>query len=176
VNRDDETEPAQRDIEAVFERYGARCYSLAHRIVRDRDLAQDVVQDVFEALHRHPDRFDATRSTLSTWLMAVTHNKAVDAVRKTHHRTRLNVSDAALVKLRDGGANPEETACSNEEQTRIRQALRQLPATQRTPIVLTYFEGLTQKQTAELLQIPIGTVKSRTATGMHTLRSSLGYR
>lgn len=165
--------PSAVDVEAIYDEYGKRCYSLALRIVRDRNLAQDVVQDVFESLHRHPTRFDGKRGSLPTWLMTLTHHKAVDLVRTQQRRGGLDVTVDACAVVLDSSPTPEVAACSADARSRVHAALRQLRPSEREVIVLAYFGGHSQSSIALHLNIPLGTVKSRTVAGMRRLHKDL---
>lgn len=166
-------EPNPTDVEATFAAYGRRCYSLALRVVRDRHLAHDVVQDVFETVHRQANSFGPTRGTLATWRLSLTHHKAVDVVRKRQVHTRLDFAPDVLSDLADRGPAPEEVSCSRDECARLRGALRELRPVERDVIVLAYYDGCSQSTIADLLHIPLGTVKSRTASGMRRLHQNM---
>ena len=103
--------PEPLDIEAVYRLHGARCYSLARRIVHDPHLAQDVVQEVFAALARTPTRFDPERGSLQTWLMTLTHHRSVDLVRSRRSRVALDSPDGELAFLPDQRLGPDDAAC-----------------------------------------------------------------
>lgn len=161
------------DVESVYAAHGQRCYSLALRIVRDRNLAQDVVQDVFEALHRHPTRFDDARGSLATWLTTLTHHKAVDLIRTQERRGGLDVGAEAVPFVPDSAPTPDVAACSADDRSRVHAAIRQLRSAEREVIVLAYFGGHSQSSIAIHLNIPLGTVKSRTVAGMRRLHTDL---
>jgi RNA polymerase sigma-70 factor (ECF subfamily) len=109
---------------------------------------------------------------MAAWLMTVTHHKAVDLLRRHHSRTRFDVG-AVDVDLIDLHATPEEAVCSEVEHARTRAALRSLPECEREVVVLAYFGGLSQRQVAGRLGIPLGTVKSRTLRALSRLRAAL---
>jgi RNA polymerase sigma factor (sigma-70 family) len=157
------------DLEAVYRSHARKCHSLALRIVRDPHLAQDVVQEVFAAVAVESHRFDPARGSLATWLITLTHNKAVDLVRSRHSRTRLDGPEDLAAVVADLSTGPGDQTCRNEEATRVRSALGSLDLIEREVIVLAYFEGYTQSQIAAYMAIPLGTVKSRSLRALRHL-------
>lgn len=166
---------AERDgraLEALYDRYGSACYSLARRIVVDQQLAQDVVQEVFLGLWRGSGRFDTGRGNLSTWLLSITHHKAVDAVRREERQRSRRVSTDVLEGT-DSGQDVAEAAWNSLRGTRVRRALTELPDAQREALQLAYFGGYTQQEIARLTDTPLGTVKTRTLAAMRKMRGLL---
>lgn len=160
-------------LEQLYSRYGRPCYSLARRILADPVLAQDVVQEVFLALWRDASRYDRTRGGFSTWLLSLTHHKAVDSVRREEN---LRKRRAAAEVLED--REPDLSAVSDEvwsglRRERLREALVLLPEPQRRALGLAYFGGYTQREIAGLTGAPLGTVKTRMLAGMRRLREVL---
>ena len=160
-------------LEALYRRYGRACFSLARRILTDTTLAQDVVQEVFLTLWRDATRYDAGRGGFSTWLMSMTHHKAVDVVRREENlRKRAAAVEAveAVAPPRDG---PEDAAWASVRRDRVRAALATLPPAQREALGLAYYGGYTQREVAGLTDTPLGTVKTRMLAGMRKLRDAL---
>jgi RNA polymerase sigma factor (sigma-70 family) len=168
-----EPTPGVVDVEAVYGEYGNNCYGLALRIVGDRELAHDVVQSVFESLSRQPDRFEPERGTLLTWLMTLTHHKAVDMVRWRRRRTGLDAADDVLVELSDLMPTPEDAAVVSDERARVAAALQRLKLAEREVLVLAYFGGYSQSEIARRIDVPLGTVKGRTVTALRRMRLHL---
>jgi RNA polymerase sigma-70 factor (ECF subfamily) len=155
----------------LYDRYGQAAYSLALRVVRDRELAADVVQDAFLAVWNQASTFDANRGQPSSWILTVTHHRAVDVVRRENRRRADSIDEA-----RDGAdpaAPVDEQAWIGVVGEQVRAALRTLPDQQREVIELAYFAGYSQSELAERLALPIGTVKSRTFAAMKQLREAL---
>lgn len=149
----------------LYDRYGRPVYALARRVIGDEWLAQDVVQEVFLAVWRQPARYDPTLGAFSSWLLAMTHHKAVDVVRKEQrHRTPVGGFDPA------GSADEIFHVVHGEF---VRQALRNLPASEREPVALAFYGGFTQREIAEVTRTPLGTVKTRMLQGMRRLRELL---
>lgn len=165
---------ARRDRDAfarLYDRYATPAYSLALRVVRDRDLAADVVQNAFLAVWDRAGAFDADRGAAAGWILALVHHRAVDLVRREQRRRAEPLEGRA--ELGDPGATVEEVAWLSVSADSIRRALEQLPDPHREVIELAYFAGYTQAELAERLAVPLGTVKSRTFAAMAALRRSL---
>jgi RNA polymerase sigma factor (sigma-70 family) len=165
-------EAAFRDL---FHRYAPVAIALALRVVRQRGLAEEVVQEVFLSLWLTAERFDETRGSARAWLMGMVRNRAVDAVRREQTQRRradeLATNDVIVV------ADPADEVIHQldlpSERRALRGALDDLPPDQRRVLELMYFGGLSQSQVAERLSVPLGTVKSRTLLGMRRLRGVL---
>ena len=156
----------------LYDMYGGAAYSLALRIVRDRELAADVVQNAFMAVWTQAGQFDSSRGQPSTWILTMTHHKAVDMVRREERRRAEPLDDAAETRP-DPGAGVERQAWLGVAREQITAALGKLPDPHREVIELAYFAGYTQSELAERLAVPIGTVKSRTFAAMNALRDIL---
>jgi RNA polymerase sigma-70 factor (ECF subfamily) len=160
---------------ALFRRYAPTAMALARRVVRQPFLAEETVQEAFLAVWRNPGGYDPGRGSVKAWLMGTVHNRAVDAVRREESQRRraedAQTSDVVMVP------DPAETVVDEldlpEERRAVRVALEGLPAEQKQVIELMYFDGLSQSKIAELLTLPLGTVKSRTLLGMRRLRTAL---
>ena len=167
---------AQRDagaLEALYDRYGRAAYSLARRILTEETLAQDVVQEVFLSLWRDARRFDAGRGTVATYLLSMTHHRAVDVVRREEKLRRWRTSDEGLELEPDPKARVEDEVEASERRAEVRSALAELPAAQREALLLAYFGGYTQREVAVLVGVPLGTVKTRMAAGMRKMKEAL---
>jgi RNA polymerase sigma factor (sigma-70 family) len=167
---------AQKDagaLEALYERYGRPAYSLARRILTEETLAQDVVQEVFLSLWRDARRFDAGRGTVATYLLSMTHHRAVDVVRREENLRRWRTSDEGLELEADPKVRVEDEVEASERRAEVRAALNELPDAQREALLLAYFGGYTQREVAALVGVPLGTVKTRMAAGMRKMKEAL---
>jgi RNA polymerase sigma factor (sigma-70 family) len=167
---------AQKDagaLEALYERYGRAAYSLARRILTEETLAQDVVQEVFLSLWRDARRFDAGRGTVATYLLSMTHHRAVDVVRREERLRRWRTSDEGLELEADPKVRVEDEVLTSERRAEVRAALGELPPAQREALLLAYFGGYTQREVAALVGVPLGTVKTRMAAGMRKMKEAL---
>jgi len=155
----------------LYDLYAGPAYSLALRVVRDRDLAADVVQEAFLAIWNQASKFDSSRGQPSTWILTVTHHKAVDTVRREERRRADAIDEARDIP--DASLPVEDQAWQGVAREQVRAAMSKLPDPHREVLELAYFAGYTQSQLAERLAVPIGTVKSRTFAAMNALRELL---
>ena len=157
-------------LAALYDRFGRVAYGLALRILRDRSLAEDAVQEAFLTVWRNADRFVPERAKASTWILTFVHRRAVDLVRREERRRAEPLPETPL----EGEAPaPDEEAWLRLRRDRVQKALRALPDQQREAIELAYFGGFTQSELAERLGEPLGTIKSRMFTGVARLRELL---
>lgn len=161
-------------LEALYARYGRACYGLARRILVDEQLAQDAVQEVFLAVWRDASRFDASRGGFSTWLLSMTHHKAVDSVRREENLRKRRTTDDVLETRESESPQVEDAVWSLLRRERVREVLQTLPDAQREALTLAYFGGYTQREIAGLTDTPLGTVKTRMLAGMRRMKESLG--
>jgi RNA polymerase sigma factor (sigma-70 family) len=158
----------------LFRRYAPSALSLARRVVQQPFLAEEIVQEAFLAVWRNPERYDPHRGSVRAWLMGTVHHRAVDAVRlEESQRRRAEDPAGAVVAAADVADRVVEELGLSEEREAVRVALRVLPEEQRQIIELMYFAGLSQSKIAARLNLPLGTVKSRTLLAMRRLRAEL---
>ncbi len=163
-------------VDDLYVRFRRPAFALARRILGDETLAEDVLQDVFLSVWRDPGAFDRTRGTFSSWLMAMVHHKAVDAVRREESQRRrqaLAEEDLALTAP-TAARDVEDEAWRRMVSERVRSALGVLSSAQREALTLAYYGGYTQREVAALTGAPLGTVKTRMLAGMRRLRAELG--
>lgn len=157
-------------LAALYDRFGRVAYGLALRVLRDRSLAEDAVQDAFLTVWRNADRFMPERAKASTWILTFVHRRAVDLVRREERRRTEPLPETPLES--EAPATDEE-AWLRLRRERVQKALRLLPDQQREALELAYFGGFTQSELAERLGEPLGTIKSRMFTGLARLRELL---
>ena len=159
----------------LFGRYAAVAHALAFRLVRQAQVAEEIVQEAFLAVWRSPDRYDAARGSVRSWLMGTVHHRAVDAVRREQAQRRRADQAAGLGPgiVEDPVDDVLAAIDLPRERRLVRTALGELPAEQRDVIQRMYFDGLSQSQIAERTGLPLGTVKSRTLLAMRRLRAHL---
>lgn len=165
-----------RALETIYDRHARALYSLALKMLADPDQAEEIVQESFLKLWQRPSAFDPNRGRLLTWLLGVTHHRAVDLLRRQHAERRH--LQAALDGRAPGVAqqspeDPEAQAWTNLRVEAVAEALADLPASQRQALELAYFHGLTQVEIAERLGEPLGTIKTRVRLALRKLRSAL---
>jgi RNA polymerase sigma-70 factor (ECF subfamily) len=155
----------------VYRRHGGAVFGLARRVLNSAAEAEDVTQEVFLRLWNQPDRFDAGRGSLRSFLLAQSHARAVDSVRSLSSRRLREVSDARRTATADYDMQHEVWDLALADQ--VARALDELPGEERRAIELAYYEGHTYVQVAQLLDQPEGTVKSRIRNGMRRMRAVL---
>ncbi len=155
----------------IYRRHGGAAFGLARRIVGERTLAEEVVQEVFLRLWNQPDRFDSERGSLRSYLLAQTHGRSVDLIRSEAARRAREEREAFLAT--DGGYDLEREVWDLTQAEHVREALTQLSDGERSAIELAYFGGHTYREVAVLLGEPEGTVKSRIRSGLTRLRGAL---
>lgn len=161
-------------FEVFYDRHGGVAYSLAYRIVGERGAAEDVTQEAFISIWRSGARFDATRGSVRAWLLSVVRNRAIDFLRsKAGKAPKLAFDDDAILEQRPAEEQTEDEAMRRETASEVRGALGQLPGEQSKVIQLAYFGGFSQSEIAEMLGIPLGTVKGRMRLGLEKIRGEL---
>lgn len=159
---------------ALFRRYGPAAKALALRVVRQPFMAEEIVQEAFLALWRDPDAYREERGSFRAWIMSAVHHRGVDLVRREEAQRRRAVAAGAEETVQPDVAEAvTEEADIAEQRARVRAALQEIPPEQREVLELMYFGGKTQATIAEELDLPLGTVKSRTLLGMRRLRAML---
>lgn len=162
-------------VDELYQRYGRRAFALARRVLAEDSLAEDVVQEVFLSVWRNPAAFDQSRARVSTWLMAMVHHKAVDAVRReeSQRRRQKRAEDEMLLSAPTQTQDVEDAAWQRVVSQRVQSALAALPLPQRHALTLAYYGGYTQREVAALTGAPLGTVKTRMLAGMRSLEKAL---
>jgi RNA polymerase sigma-70 factor, ECF subfamily len=161
-----------RALDVLYDRYSRPAYSLAYRIVGERGAAEDVVQDAFLSAWRQAKSFKRERGSPRTWFMSIVHHRAID-------RLRASASSGNAIPLDDLPDTPTEApgvwqqVWTSLRGDIVRRALELLPPEQKKSIELAYFSGYTQTEIAELMGVPLGTVKGRMRMGLQKLRSAL---
>lgn len=155
----------------IYRRHGGAVHGLARRILRSDPPAEEITQEVFLDLWRQPEKFDAERGTLRSYLLKRTHGKSVDHVRSEVARRRREeqISREAATTSYDIDHEVWDMAIADQ----VKAALAALPNELRRPIQLAYFGGNTYQEVAKMLSEPEGTIKSRIRSGLGRLRANL---
>jgi RNA polymerase sigma-70 factor, ECF subfamily len=161
-----------RAFEVIFERHSGVAFSLAYRMCGQRSLAEDVIQEAFLSLWRTGARYERGRGSVRSWVLAIVHNRAVDALR-SGARARVGSTEAGAADQLEAPVRTEVEVARRDEARSIREALDGLPPEQSRVIELAYFAGFTHTEIAQMLETPIGTVKGRMRLGLEKLRASL---
>lgn len=165
-----------RALEVLYDRYSRVVFSFGLRIVGDPQLAEELLQEVFFRAWQQGGSFRSSKGSFITWLLSITHNMAIDEVRKRRRRPQKADSEdpeAALAAVADTGVGVEDEVWLGALRDTIAGAMASLPPAQREAIELAYFRGLTQREIAERLGEPLGTIKTRMRLGMQKLRDQL---
>ena len=162
---------SQPALAEAYRRHAGAVHALARRVMQSPTGAEEVVQEVFLRLWNSPERFDATRGTLRSFLLAQAHSKAVDMIRSDTARRAREQRDAR--SMAEAGYDLEHEVWDLATAERVRDALAGLPEGERSAIELAYFGGKTYREVATVLGEPEGTVKSRIRSGLKRLRSDL---
>jgi RNA polymerase sigma-70 factor (ECF subfamily) len=157
----------QKAMTSLFDRYGGLVYSVGLRVLRDPKGAEDLLQDVFFQLWRNPRAFLPSRGSLGAWLLVVTRNRAIDALRK--RRPMDSIDDYPISSGENIASKVEQGAMMQK----VRTVLTSLPPEQRNAVELAYFEGLSQTEISERTGDPLGTVKTRIRLALISLRKAL---
>jgi RNA polymerase sigma-70 factor, ECF subfamily len=157
----------------LYDRHGRMVYSIALRFLRDPFRAEDLTHDVFLVIWEQPERYRPEVGPFAPWFYRVARNRSIDVLRRTRRETQPGDQNLFEMMLPDDDADPSEQATVRLESQRARAALANLPENQRTVIELAYFSGLTQREMAEQLGEPLGTIKTRVRTGLLRLREML---
>ncbi|HSL84011.1 MAG TPA: sigma-70 family RNA polymerase sigma factor [Thermoanaerobaculia bacterium] len=163
----------QGAVAALWDRHAPVLLGLARRVLKDPADAEEVVQEAFLHLWRQAGRYDPSRASVPTWLALVTRSRAIDRLRTRGVVDRAHA--AAGKEAGPGHASGDGAArvLHAERAKRVRAELAAIPEEQRRVLELAFFEGLTQAEIAERIDIPLGTVKTRTLLAMKKLRTAL---
>jgi len=155
----------------VYRRHGGAAYALARRLLNDKELAEEILQEVFLRLWNSPERFDSERGSLRSFLLAQVHGRSVDLLRSETSRRRREEREAR--ESAKFGDDIEREVIDLTVSEKVKEVVAGLPVDERQAIELAYFGGHTYRQVAVMLDAPEGTVKSRIRSGLRRLRTDL---
>ncbi len=163
----------QSTFARLYDATAARVYGLVLRVVRDPAQAEEVTQEAFLEIWRTAARFDSDRGSALSWLLTIAHRKAVDRVRAAEASSRRDTKyhDQTQAVAHDETA---DAVAATLEAQRVRHAMESLTAAQREAIGLAYFGGYTHTEVAKMLDLPVGTAKTRIRDGLIRLRDTMG--
>ena len=158
---------------ALYDRHSRAAYSLAYRMMGERQAAEDLVQDSFLKVWRASESYRVERGGVRTWILSIVHNRGIDQIRSMASRRRTQ----ERVEVTAPRSQPSEAFAEswrNSQRQQIREALKTLPPEQLKILELAYFSGYTHVEIAELLGLPLGTVKGRMRLGLKKVRDYFG--
>lgn len=155
-------------ISLLYDHYGDTLYGVAFKVVRDEELAQDVVQESFVKIWKKADSYDASKAKLFTWLFRITRNTAIDKLRsintKTDKEIQIDVSNVYSVGIQS----------TVPELMDVRENLDKIDSKYQIVLDALFFQGMTQQEASDELDIPLGTIKSRLKIGLRELKKIYG--
>src|SRR4051794_40719989 len=163
-----------RAFEAIYDRHGSAAFSLAYRIAGNRAAAEDIVQEAFLSVWRSAVRYSPERGNLRSWLLSVVHNRAIDSLRRSITQNRHQVDAEGIEERKAAPEFTDVEALRRDEARTVRTEMERLPADQLRVVELAYFGGFTHSQIAEMLGMPLGTVKGRMRLALDKMRDGLG--
>jgi RNA polymerase sigma-70 factor (ECF subfamily) len=163
-----------RAFAVFYDRHGGVAFSLAYRIVGERAAAEDVTQEAFISVWRSGARYDRARGSVRAWMLGIVRNRAIDLLRSRAGRApNLDFDDDSILEQRPAAELTEDEALRRETADEVRGAIGGLPGEQSKVIELAYFGGFSHSEIAEMLGVPLGTVKGRMRLGLEKIRSEL---
>lgn len=160
-------------LAALYDRHATPVYSLALRIVRRPEDAEDVTQQVFTQAWQTSARYDASRGAVAAWLLMMARSRALDFLRRRNPARAGTSDDDVLGAIPGTDPSVEYVVATREQVDRVRVAIAALPEDQRVAVELAYYDGLTQTEIAARTETPLGTVKTRVRTALQTLRAAV---
>jgi RNA polymerase sigma-70 factor (ECF subfamily) len=159
-------------LREAYREHAAAVLALAVRVLGSATLAEDVMQDVFVRLWEQPDRFDPARGRLRSYLLAMTHSRAVERLRAEDSQRR-RIEAARHQPVDSTATDPARAIAARDAGAVVRRVLAELPADQRQAIEMAYYGGLSYRDVAVALDEPEGTVRYRIRSGMRKMRAAL---
>jgi RNA polymerase sigma-70 factor (ECF subfamily) len=157
---------------AFVRRYQRRVFGMAHSIVNDPSIAEEVAQEALIRVWRHAPVFDARRGSVSTWVLTITRNLAIDALR-LRRAVPIDPDDLVALGRTTTDPDPADVASRTDSTALVRNALGGLPPEQRRALLMSAFFGLTAEEISRREGVPLGTAKTRIRTGLHRVRAIL---
>lgn len=162
-----------RAFELLYDRHGGPAFSLAYRMVGSRVTAEDISQEAFLSIWRSRMRYQPERGSVRTWVLGIVHHRAIDALRRNLVHDKRRASAEGIEERFEAPEQTDVEVARREEARTVRAAIAELPDDQSKVIELAYFGGFSHSQIADMLEMPIGTVKGRMRLGLDKLRRQL---
>ena len=154
----------KKAIQLLYENYADALYGVIKKIISDEDTAQDVLQESFVKIWRYSKKYDASKAKLFTWLYRIAYNAAIDKVRSLKNKTNseIQIEVSSVYKITSNELN--------QDVLDIKEHLNTLDEKYKIVLYALFFEGMTQQEASDELDIPLGTIKSRLKIGLRELK------
>lgn len=159
-------------LSALYDRFARQVFSLTLRMVENQSLAEEITQDVFMTVWSRGATYKSDRGSFTAWLLSVTHNRCIDELRRRRRRARLPTMNVDDLHTEPGG-NPNEVineVLATLDRKMLMEALNNIPPPQKQVVLMAYYQGLTQSEISEVLEVPLGTVKTRMRLALQKMR------
>jgi RNA polymerase sigma-70 factor (ECF subfamily) len=163
----------EQAFEALYDRHGKVAWSLAFRLLGEREAAEDLVQEAFLAVWNGAEGYSQAKGSVRTWILSILHHRAVDRLRQTSASRRRQEALEQVAMIAPEAPDAAEVALARVEATEIRTALADVPGDQLEVLRLAYYGGYTHHEIAGMLSLPLGTVKSRMRLGLERVRRNI---
>jgi RNA polymerase sigma-70 factor (ECF subfamily) len=157
----------------LYDRYSGILLALARRVLGSLEDAEEVLQEVFVHVWNNAERYDAARSSVSTWLVLITRSRAIDRLRNRNVVEKTHEAAHQVEPLEHASPEGPEAVFIQERRERVSRELANLPQEQRQVLEMAFYQGLSQSEISARADLPLGTVKTRTLLAMKKLRSAL---
>ncbi len=156
----------QQAFATLYDNYSASLFGVVRQIVKSEAIAEDVMQDAFVNIWKKFQTFDPAKGSIFTWMLNISRNKAIDSLRKTKRKGEVEIHD----DVSNVGIKDDRSTQLNENTIGVRAMMQKLPPEQQVILDYLYFQGYTQQEVSDELDVPLGTVKSRVRIAMRELR------
>jgi len=159
-------------LKKLYDLCSANLYSVALRILKDRELSEDCLQQVFYKVWNNAGSYDSSKAKAQTWLNTITRNQALDILRKNKHNDQHDTDDA-LAYIADDAPSQEENVSLGQDSAAMHKCLKELPEQQKVYLEMAFFEGLTHQALSDRTGTSLGTVKTWIRRGLERLRKCM---
>ena len=163
----------ERSFEVLYDRHGKVAWSLAFRLLGDREAAEDLVQEAFLAVWNGAAGYSQAKGSVRTWVLSILHHRAVDRLRQGAASRRRQEALEQVAMIEPAAPDAADVALARVEATQVQSALADVPGDQLEVLRLAYYGGYTHHEIAGMLSLPLGTVKSRMRLGLERVRRNI---
>ena len=163
----------ERAFEVLYDRHSTVAWSLAFRLLGERGAAEDLMQEVFVAVWNGAGRYSSAKGSVRTWILSIVHHRAVDRLRQAAAGKRRQEALEGVAALQPDAPDAADEALDRVAASQVQAALTDVPGDQLQVLRLAYYGGYTHHEIADMLTLPLGTVKSRMRLGLERMRRNL---